>query len=241
MAYAAYLIFRVPPPTLISVEPAVLTESPKPSVRVTGSNLLPYLSAYVAPAGEPLPRYLNNRAQTDAVFLIESPEAAVIQLPPLTPGSYDLYLFDESRELTRVNRAVTIEPLKKPAPRVSTGKTVAQVRTRAQMPSDLAMLMKAGDIDRYGSPTDSGEPDATIVDVTRQRVPNPTPGINDYMIVVMDLRIPVSRIGQTELWSYKGQRIRVGESVSFGTPRYVTQGLIIEASFPPDVPWDTER
>jgi hypothetical protein len=241
VAYAAYLIFRVPPPTLTSVEPTVFEETPKPFVRIRGSNLLPYLSAYVAPAGEPLPRYLNNRAQSEATFLIESPTVAVLELPPLTPGAYDLYLFNESRELAKLQNALTVEMREKPAQRTAAeDKTVATARLRSFVPADVAGFPKVGDVDTHGSPTASGEPDATVLAVRHQRVPSQTPGVNEYVMAYIDVRVPVSRLPDG-LWSYKGQRIRVGESMAFGTPDYYTQGIVIDASIPPGIPWPEQK
>lgn len=241
VAYAAYVIFRVPPPTLSAVEPTVFEETSKPLVRIRGGNLLPYLSAYVAPAGEPLPRYLSNREQTEANFLIESPTTAVLQLPPLPPGAYDLYLYNESKELAKLPNALTVEPRVKPTKLTAEeDKTVATARLRAYIPVDVAGFPRVGDVDTHGSLTASAEPDATILAVRHERIPSQTPGVNEYVMAYFDVRIPVTRMPDG-LWSYKGQHIRVGESVGFGTPDYYTQGLVIDAKIPIGIPWPERK
>jgi len=237
VAYAAYAVFRVPPPTITSVEPATIQESKTPTVGIRGTNFMPYLTAFVSPAGEPLPRYLPSRAQSEAVFLLESPFAAVLELPELSAGTYDIYLFDEATELTRFPNALTVTPPPPPSPDVPSDRTVATARIRMHLPADIGAMPAPGDVDRYGSPTASGEPDATILATARQRMPNPNPGINDYVILVMDLRVPVSRM-ESGLWAYKGQRVRVGESIVFGTADYHVQGLVIHADIPEGVPWN---
>lgn len=96
IAYGAYGLFRVPPPQIVTVEPATLHQGETLSVKINGRDLRPFLRAVVG---------------TDlATFLIQSPTLAEVKLPKLAAGAYDLILYDESREVARQPHAVTILP-----------------------------------------------------------------------------------------------------------------------------------
>ncbi|MEW5982046.1 MAG: DUF4330 family protein [Acidobacteriota bacterium] len=95
VAYSAYVLFRTPPPTIAAVEPAVLQEGKDLRVKLTGTNFRPFLQAAVGPTRAP-------------GFLVESPEVAEVRLPDLAPGTYDLVLYDEAREVGRRPGAITI-------------------------------------------------------------------------------------------------------------------------------------
>jgi hypothetical protein len=241
VGYAAYAVFRLPAPSIESVTPTEFVESPRPRVRITGRNLMPYLSAYISPAGQPLPRYLDNRAQTEATFLIESPLSAVLDLPPLTPGVYDLYLFNQANQLVKVANAFTVESsaARKAQAEALRDKTVAELRVRVLVEPELAVRPKAGDVDTHGSPTNTGEPDATLLGVDRGRLRSAADG-SEKVPLVLHLRVPVSR-GADGLWSYKGHRARVGETMAFGTRDYYALGMIIDATIPEGVRWDEPR
>lgn len=100
IAYGAYALFRVPAPQIVSIEPARLPEGENLAIMITGRDLRPFLRVA-----------LGTEMGT---FLIQSPTVAEVKLPKLAPGTYDLMLYDESREVARRDRAVTI--LAPPAP-----------------------------------------------------------------------------------------------------------------------------
>lgn len=103
IAYGAYVLFRTPVPVITTVEPKQIPVHQPATVRITGDHFRAFLRARVG--------------TTDGPFLIQSPTAAEIKLPEtLDAGSYDLTLYDESRELIRLPGAITIAPPPPPPP-----------------------------------------------------------------------------------------------------------------------------
>jgi hypothetical protein len=94
VAYGAFLLFRVPVPTITSVAPAAVMLHQPTSVQLTGQNFRPFLRAGTGTAELPL--------------FVRSPTEAEIKVPDLPQGSYDVILYDESQELTRKPGALTV-------------------------------------------------------------------------------------------------------------------------------------
>jgi hypothetical protein len=108
LAYASYLLFRTPPATLDAVEPTSMVLGNNPRIRITGTNLRPFMRV----------SFNDRQGRT---FLIGSTTSAEIDVPELDPGTYDLVLFDYAQELSRLPKAFTVLP-PTPAP---TAKLVA--------------------------------------------------------------------------------------------------------------------
>jgi uncharacterized protein DUF4330 len=98
IAYGAYLLFRSPEPTLIGIEPKTVHKEPEQRVIISGQNLRPYL------------RVSFNTVQGKS-FLIGNTKFAQVDLPDLEPGTYDVVLFDFSREVARLKQAFIVLPL----------------------------------------------------------------------------------------------------------------------------------
>jgi hypothetical protein len=98
MAYGAYLLFRTPQPRLLGIAPAKLYEGPNLRIGIAGKNLRPFMRV----------SFNNTQART---FMIASTSNAAIDLPELTPGVYDVVLFDYRQEVDRLPKALTILPL----------------------------------------------------------------------------------------------------------------------------------
>lgn len=240
-AYATYVLFKVPPPIITAVEPKAFEVIDQPRVRIRGQNLLPYLTAYVGRTGEPVSVFLDDRQNSVAGFLIESPNTAVLDLPPrLGPGKYDIYLYSEEQQVTHLADAFTIEvPAAQRTPPPPPVRSVARVRVHYIVPRDYASRPQAGDFDRHGSPTLSGEPDAKLLALTQRAAPATT-GMADPVMLVAEVRVPVSRSAQG-LWMYKGQRIRPGEWLAFGDVDYYIYGLMVSTEIPEQASWDAEQ
>lgn len=97
ISYGAYVLFRTPPPHLIAVTPNALV-APKG------------VEQRVQVKGEHLPAFLRARLGDldTSAFLISTPQSAVLRFSDVPPGTYDLVLFDESQEVARLPKAVTI-------------------------------------------------------------------------------------------------------------------------------------
>jgi hypothetical protein len=94
LAYGAFLLFRVPTPSITSLEPATLVLHQGGAVRLTGQNFRPFLRAGTGSADLPL--------------FVQSPTVAEIKVGDLPAGTYDLVLYDQGQELTRKAAALTI-------------------------------------------------------------------------------------------------------------------------------------
>ena len=86
VAYGAYLLFRMPPATLSSIEKTQLYQGKNLRIVVNGKNLRPFM------------RVSFNGLQ-GRTFLLGSTKYAEIDLPDLDPGVYDVVL--ERKLLTR--------------------------------------------------------------------------------------------------------------------------------------------
>ena len=95
LAYGAYLIFRPPPARLLALEPARVPFGTT-EVAVRGEHLRPYLRLVVGTQG--------------TTFLFADTNGGVLQLPELAAGAYDVVLFDEGAELSRLRNALVVEP-----------------------------------------------------------------------------------------------------------------------------------
>jgi hypothetical protein len=247
-AYAAYVLFRVPAPVIRTVEPGVLQPAEQMRVRLRGENFLPYLTAYIGRSGEPVSVFLDDRQNSMARFLIETPETAVLDLPPLRPGRYDVYLYSEAQQLAHLAEAFEVErpPQEQhsaEAPKPPPTRSMARVRVHYVVPREYAGRPRVGDYDRHGSPTLSGEPDARLTGLDLREAPASMhlPGpIANPVLLVADVRVPVS-LTEQGLWWYKGQRIRPGEWLAFGTRDYYIYGLMVHTDVPESAPWDKER
>jgi hypothetical protein len=97
-AYGAYLLFRTPTPKLVSVNPTKLYQGKNLQVEIKGENLRPFM------------RVSFNTIQ-GRTFLIGSTTSAMVDLPDLGPGVYDVELFDYMQLADRLPKALTILPL----------------------------------------------------------------------------------------------------------------------------------
>jgi hypothetical protein len=94
LAYGAFLLFRVPLPTITSVEPSTMTEHGTGVLTIKGADLRPFLHARLG--------------GYEARYLVQSPTLAEVRLPDLPSGTYDLTLTDEANPLVVKTGAVTI-------------------------------------------------------------------------------------------------------------------------------------
>jgi hypothetical protein len=109
VAYAAYALFRTPPAKLGGIEPTQFTVGPNLRVRVNGTNLRPFMR-------------VSFGTVQGRTFMIGSTTTADVDLPDLTPGTYDVVLYDYAQEMDRLPKALTILPrVSAPTATVSVG------------------------------------------------------------------------------------------------------------------------
>jgi len=97
IAYGAYALFRTPPAKLGGIEPKQFNVGPNLRVRINGTNLRPFM------------RVTFGTTPASAYFL-GSTKYALVDVPSLKPGKYDVVLFDYAREVARLPEALTIAP-----------------------------------------------------------------------------------------------------------------------------------
>jgi hypothetical protein len=125
LAFGAYLLFRTPPPTLTRVVPAALLEGAEQRLEIDGANLRPFMRV----------SFDTTPAKS---FLLGSTKYALVDVPDLKPGSYDVVLYDYAREVARLPKAVTVAPMPTDVELEVTGAFKAP-------PESFAAQVKAGD------------------------------------------------------------------------------------------------
>lgn len=99
--YGAYLLFKEPAPKLSAVLPDTLRQAPNLQVEIRGVNFRPYM------------RVSFNGLQ-GRTFLFANPKTAVVELPDMPPGKYDVVLYDYMQEVSRLPGAFTLQPPPEP-------------------------------------------------------------------------------------------------------------------------------
>jgi hypothetical protein len=103
VGYGAYELFRTPVPRITSVTPTQVMQRHTALIQMKGENLRAFLRVRVG--------------GVDGRLAIESPTSAQFKLPDdLDAGTYDVALFDESREIVRLPRALTVVAPPPPPP-----------------------------------------------------------------------------------------------------------------------------
>src|SRR5438094_591007 len=98
VAFGAYLLFRTPQPRLTAINPAKVNQGPNLRIEVQGENLRPFM------------RVSFNDQQAKS-FEIQSTRGAMVDLPDIPAGTYDIVLYDHMQEVSRLPKAMTILPL----------------------------------------------------------------------------------------------------------------------------------
>ena len=93
LAYGAYLLFRTPQAQVLALEPTRVSPTTT-EVMVRGQHLRPYLRMFVG--------------DQPGTFFFGTPNEGILRLPRLLRGTYDVVLYDERRELGRLNAALVI-------------------------------------------------------------------------------------------------------------------------------------
>jgi hypothetical protein len=105
LAYGAYALFRTPPPRLLAIEPSQLFHGPNLQITVRGEHLRPYMRVTID----------DKQAMT---FLFHSDTTAVVDLGDVSPGTFDIVLYDYAQERARLPKALTILPAPLPSAQI---------------------------------------------------------------------------------------------------------------------------
>jgi hypothetical protein len=98
LAYGSFLLFRTPPARLTGVNPPKLYQGRNLRVEIQGENLRPFM------------RVTFNTVQ-GRTFMLGNTRWAMVDLPDLGAGTYDVELFDYRQSLSILPKALTILPL----------------------------------------------------------------------------------------------------------------------------------
>lgn len=105
LIYGSVVLFRTPPPEILAVEPASLAAEPGQRVKIRGRNLRPYMR-------------VSFGTVQGKDFLFKSTTEAEVNLNDLTPGVYDVVLYDFAQERSRIASAFTVLPAPIPPTRM---------------------------------------------------------------------------------------------------------------------------
>lgn len=169
VAFGAFLLFRTPMPRLLGVGPNSLYQGGNLRVRIDGENLRPFM------------RITFNGTQGKS-FLIGNTKYAIVELPDLDPGAYDVILWDYKQEMGRLPKALTILPLA-PTPTL-------EMTVRGTFKGLAPARMKDFKAGSQFPPT--GTPQATIVSMGAS-----LPSVMQLRAGASVLTVPVG--GQTDL------------------------------------------
>ena len=184
LGFAAYLLFRTPTPSLTRVVPATLLEGPGQRVEIDGENLRPFM------------RVSFNTIPAPS-FLLGSTKYALIDVPDLKPGTYDVVLYDYMREVARLPKGVTVAPMATDVELEITGAFKAP-------PEAFVAQVKAGD--KFPS---SEHPIAEVIAVGG-------PGAGDLRLRVGDdaITVPLSRRDLSATLLVKCATVRTPDGVA---------------------------
>ena len=125
LAFGAYLLFRTPTPTLVNVLPRTLLEGPNQRLEIDGTNFRPFM-----------------RVSFDTIpaksFLLGSTKYALVDMPDLKPGIYDVVLYDYMQEIARLPKALSVMP-------TATDVELEVTGAFKSPPDGLTAVLKAGD------------------------------------------------------------------------------------------------
>jgi hypothetical protein len=124
-AVALYLLFRTPTPTLVNIVPKTLLQGPNQRLEIDGTNFRPFM------------RVTFNTIPANS-FLLGSTKYAIVDVPDLKPGVYDVVLYDYMQEIARLPKALTVSP-------ASTDVELEVTGTFKSAPDGFAAQLKAGD------------------------------------------------------------------------------------------------
>jgi len=124
-AIGLYLVFRPPTPTLVNIVPKTLVQGPNQRLEIDGTNFRPFM------------RVSFNTIPANS-FLLGSTKYAIVDVPDLKPGVYDVVLYDYMQEIARLPKALTVSP-------TSTDVELEVTGTLKSPPEGSTLQLKVGD------------------------------------------------------------------------------------------------
>lgn len=223
-------------PNITAVSPTRLVAGGLTRVRLGGTDFPVNLQVYVPKTGEPFFIADKDGSQV-ARLLASSPELAEVQMPDLSPGVYDLYLYQGNRQLAFRPAVFHVE-----SPTLPRGTLMLKIRFL--VPPESVHLLQVGDRDQFQPrrPTNPTTEGAVV------RAVSPVSGVHDILemhlidgntrwigermpkqAVDVTLEVPVLDFGHGA-HGYKDALLSVGALFTLTTDRYRFLGAITAAS-----------
>lgn len=235
VAYGAYVLFRTPNPTIVSIEPSSVVQppttvppSPAPVLTIRGTNLRPYLRARIGTAFTP--------------FLIETTGVAEVKLPNVPPGTYDVELFDEAQQVAILPGALTVlappAPPAPPPPSRATPVAVGTIRVRFVAEPEILDVMKVGDVDLADASVPADAERAVLTQIgtdrrTMNAVSSSAGVLNrsfqlEQTVLAFTGMVRVPLMSTPMGWTYKDRPVKVGAAFTFETKSGGMVGTVLE-------------
>lgn len=230
-----YLPGRGSTPVMDAITPTEIQAGRVVQVNVSGHDLRPFLTAYVAKAGQPFSLHDADRYTQLGTYLFVAPDRAELRWEHLTAGTYDVYLYDEGKPVaTRPSAFKVVVP--------EFPKGTMEVHVRFLVPDQAVGLMTVGDRDIV-TPTGPNKPVPEGAVITELTVTNERAEGLDMRMVdrerawigrripsrVVDVRLEVPMLMTApKSWEYKGDEgVRAGDIFTMTTDRYKLHGVVV--------------
>lgn len=213
MVYLAVLLFRVPNPQIATLTPATVSAYEPIVVEVTGVDLRPYLHARVGTSEVP--------------FFLETPTRGELKVPALSPGRYDVALYDEAVELVLKPLALTVStPLPSPEPEPVVARR-ATVRALLIVLAGAMADLRHSDMDLQG---------IRLVSLDGARATEATIPINVggalwtavEPAVSVDAMLEVPVVPSETGWNFGAHPIKAGATIRYETDALLLGGTIVD-------------
>lgn len=199
--------FTVPGPAVESITPHVIEDSlGSQRIELTGKRFQQGLRILVG--------WREVPAQVD------SEDRAVIDVPPLPAGDYDLALFDNVKELARYRNAVTVRP-----PQFAEVRVHVRFVTR---PETVDLVKRTQD---EAPAQDAGPASSEALlesyEVTEEVAGTTANDLRRGRVVVVNAVVRVTAVKRADGWRFEGQRLRAGSPFTFSARNYLLRGDIL--------------
>ncbi|MGE3189127.1 MAG: DUF4330 family protein [Vicinamibacterales bacterium] len=239
LAYASYVLFRMPPPVVSAVTPSMLPSSGPRIIHVTGDGFVPYLRAFFGKHDEPLAVAGRNPAATQGAYLLETPVSADIRVPEeLPPGDYDLYLFDETRQVAAYPSAFTV-------PEPSIEDHTYEVLVRFIISPEIVPLLQVGQVDTTVDPATPESAEIVRLEISKEpanqfemSMARTEPQYFGAFVPATVVRATV-RVRAREyngVLRFQTEPLRAGERFRFQTRDYLIRGTVLRLTRLPEEP-----
>lgn len=206
LTYGAWVLFRAPTPVVESVTPVEIVEDqPNQEIRVQGRYLRPFLRAAIG----------SERA----TYLFDTPEQAIVKLPPLPPGTYDLGIYD-TKELARFPNVIKVHARELVELRV-----LARFVTR---PEVMEIVKRASE--KPVAPVAPGkESSPVLVSYEVTNVPQGTSPseLREGPVSVVRAVVRLMAVRTPTGWQFEGGQVKAGASFELKADTYVLTGVIL--------------